>query len=155
MALHPSVPSSDLPAHPLTPRQIEQFPFLLGVSREVLLNIQNCSIPTSVLGLNHCYPSLRKFALEAPRGEQTALGKNCSPFAENRGAFGRVGGDWMLAPAPQSRVMLLIALSGCTQWYPLHAASCFVPIFPVKSFLSPNLGSLENTFVKIFFTPER
>lgn len=61
----------------------------------------------------------------------------------------------MLAQAPQTRVLLFTVMNGCTQWCPLYAASCFVPTCRGKSYLSPNSDSLENTYVKIFFTPER
>lgn len=160
MALHPSAPNlPPPPANLLTPRQIEQFPLSPRGAGEVLLNAQTCSTRSSVLWLNHYTLSLnhqiRKFALNVPEGKQLFLGRKCSRLAEIRGALGRMGDLGMSAPAPLTQVALLTVVSGCTQWCPLLAASCFVPTLSVTSFLPPNSGIPENTFVKISFMPER
>lgn len=58
----------------------------------------------------------------------------------------------MLAPVPQTRVAHLTVESGCTQWCPLLAASCFLPIFLVKSFPPhPHLRQPEEYFCENIF----
>lgn len=52
------------------------------------------------------------------------LGKNCSPFVENRGALGRVGGVGMLAPASQTRVRLLIVPHRPERMYTVVSITC-------------------------------
>ena len=157
-SIHPFLPPT--PSPPTNPPdKSNSSPSTLGAG-EVILNLQNCSIHSSVPGLSHCAPSLnhqiRKFALNAPEGEQLRLGKNLRKT-------GVPSAGWriqMLVPAPQTLVMLLTTHSRawmytvvsitCSFWLCAHILRQ-----KLRSSPPPNSGSLENTFVKIFFTPER